>query len=549
MILFKKLSSFTVFLAIAFGSFAQNTVGLINYQPGNQEGYVLFSPIVSRNSYLIDKCGEKVHQWSASTYKPALSAYLLEDGSLLRTGQLNNLDFDEGGSGGIIERFSWNGELTWSYSISNSMNCQHHDILPMANGNILCIVWDSYTKQEAISKGKDSTYNLTHIWSEKIVELQPIGLDSAEVVWEWKLWNHLVQDYDMSKPDFGNISSNPGLVNINYFPGAGGSPDWIHLNSIDYNEELDQILLSSHTLNEIWIIDHSTTTDQAASHSGGNSGKGGDLLYRWGNPQAYQRGNPSTKKLYGQHHSTWIPQGYPNEGKLLVFNNGLNRPGNYSSIDIIAPPLNESNTYSIDASSQYLPLDLSWSYTANNPSDFYSSNISGVYPLENGSFMATSGTKGMFLEIDSSKQIQWTYINPENNSGIMTQGNTPSNNLVFRCNFYTEDYPAFTGQTLAPLGEIELNPTSPSICQTLSTSDEYPNLVSIYPNPVSSVLSINTENLSDFKIQITDVFGRIVLEEKNKSTVDCSSLSHGVYFISIISRNNQIVLFRTLAKS
>lgn len=60
------------------------------------------------------------------------------------------------------------------------------------------------------------------------------------------------------------------------------------MNGIDYNPVLDQIALSTHNLNEWYIIDHSTTTAEAATSSGGNSGKGGDLLYRWGNPAAYQ---------------------------------------------------------------------------------------------------------------------------------------------------------------------------------------------------------------------------------------------------------------------
>ena len=53
------------------------------------------------------------------------------------------------------------------------------------------------------------------------------------------------------------------------------------MNAVDYNAEFDQLMISVHNLSEVWIIDHSTTTAEAAGHTGGRSGKGGDILYRW----------------------------------------------------------------------------------------------------------------------------------------------------------------------------------------------------------------------------------------------------------------------------
>ena len=109
-----------------------------------------------------------------------------------------------------------------------------------------------------------------------------------------------------------------GNVQTGGFGGVG--VDWIHANGIDWDPIRDQIVFSSHTLDEIFIIDHSTTTEEAAGHSGGIYGKGGDFLYRWGNPQNYGQGSNSDHILGDQHSVNLIPEGYPGAGNLILFN-------------------------------------------------------------------------------------------------------------------------------------------------------------------------------------------------------------------------------------
>ena len=90
------------------------------------------------------------------------------------------------------------------------------------------------------------------------------------------MWDHLIQDTDPELPNYGVIAEHPELININYANvGSGGNHpngDWMHLNAIDYNAELDKNIFSSQRLNEFYIIDHSTTTEEAEGHAGGNSG-------------------------------------------------------------------------------------------------------------------------------------------------------------------------------------------------------------------------------------------------------------------------------------
>jgi len=191
-----------------------------------------------------------------------------------------------------------------------------------------------------------------------------------------------------------------------------GDDDWMHSNSIDYNPQFDQIVLSVHNFNEIWVIDHSTTTEEAAGHSGGNSGKGGDLLYRWGNPDAYRAGTSSDQKLFGQHDTAWIKPGFPGAGHILIFNNGLSRPGGqYSSIDEIAPPVDAQGNYFLEQGSAYGPTNPNWTYKASPPSSFYAYYISGAERLKDGDTLICDGVSGKFFEVTPGGTTVWQWTN------------------------------------------------------------------------------------------------------------------------------------------
>ena len=51
------------------------------------QGYTLLSPSNSKAAYLLDMQGRVVHKWETDC-KPGHSAYLLEDGHLLRAGEV-----------------------------------------------------------------------------------------------------------------------------------------------------------------------------------------------------------------------------------------------------------------------------------------------------------------------------------------------------------------------------------------------------------------------------------------------------------------------------
>lgn len=362
------------------------------------EGYTLFSPNNSRNSYLVNMNNAVVYTWSHSI-AGGYSCYLTEDGSLWRPSTSNNSNMNGGAAAGIVERYGPNGQLAWSYTYSSNMVRSHHDIEPLPNGNVLLIAWERKTAAQAVQAGLDQS---AEIWPDHIIEVQPVGTTGGNIVWEWHAWNHLIQDHDSSKDNYGVVGDHPELLDINLGGGGIGGGDWMHTNAVSYNPEWDQIVISSHNLNELYVIDHSTTTAEAAGHTGGRSGKGGDVLYRWGCPSNYRRSGPQVFDVV--HCSYWVPAGLPGAGNLMAFNN---RDGQGTSVVVeLVPPADADGNYDLAPGGAYGPTAPVWSYTA---SGFYSQHLGGCQRLPNGNTFIVESTVGNMFEVNSAGSIQWSY--------------------------------------------------------------------------------------------------------------------------------------------
>jgi len=395
-------------------------------------GYTLYTPMMSTETFLMNNSGAVVHSWNSS-HKPALSVYLLENGNILRTAFPGyNPRFWGGGIGGRVEMFDWNGTLLWYFEYTTDQHCLHHDVKILPNGNILMIAWEYKSAAEAVSMGRNpNTLPHGELWPDHLIEVQPTSGSGGTIVWEWHLWDHLIQDFDPTMENYGVIQEHPELVDVNY--GGKILADWTHTNSVDYNAEYDQILLSVLAFDEIWIIDHSTTSEEAAGHTGGRYGKGGDLLYRWGNPLTYRTGSDSDRKLFNQHDAEWIKPGLPGSGNILIFNNGLDRPGgDYSSVEEIVPPMASNGTYGRPQGSAYGPTESVWNYTAEKPTDFYAINLGGAQRLPNGNTLICNGPHGRFFEVTVEKEVVWEYEN---------QVPDPLDSHVFKIRCYGPEYP------------------------------------------------------------------------------------------------------------
>ncbi len=523
-----------LFLSIIFTTLiinAQNTIGTVDVTNDAYEGYTLFT--THKNTYLINNCGQVINKWE-SDFLPGNSVYLLPNGNLLRAGRSNGQsDIVFGGTGGNIELFNWEGEKIWSYSVNNNEQRQHHDVFPMPNGNILILIAEDWSGEDAIKAGRDPLKISDNelLYNEKILEVKPIGNNQVEEIWEWNIKDHLVQDFDATKDNFGTVSEFPGRLDVNFINGNGVNSNWLHVNSIQYSEKLDQIVLSSRNLSEIWVIDHSTTTEEAKTSSGGNSNLGGDFLYRWGNPQSYQRGTENDRKLYGQHFPHFIEEGFQDAGKILLFNNGNGRTPGFSEVMVINPPL-INNLYQLPSNNAYSPSNPDYVYSkfiADNESEFYSAILSGAQRLKNGNTLICEGTKGRFFEIDTNDNIVWEYIAPiRNNDGqIYNQGDLAVNNTIFRATKYGVDYEAFIGRNLTVGDPIEndfnLNP-----CNKLSVDQFSFNEFTLYPNPTKGILNLAKEV---DKIEIFSVLGTQLAEFKNTKQIDVFDFKTGVYLV------------------
>lgn len=516
-------------------AFSQNTVGVITNSSDTYNGYTLFTS--HKKTFLINTCGQVIQQW-ISSFTPGNSVYLLENGNLLRTGQTSSTDITFGGQGGVVELYSWEGNLLWQYYYDTPQHRQHHDVFPMPNGNVLILAAKIMSNAEAIQAGRNpALLPQTVLYSEQLVEVQPVGTNSGNIVWEWDIKNHLIQDFDATKDNFGIVSQNPNKLDINFTNGMFGNSNWLHINSVQYNENLDQIVLSSRNLSEIWIIDHSTTTAQAATNTGGLYGKGGGILYRWGNPQAYKMGDEDNRQLFGQHYPHWIEDGLLDAGKIILFNNGNGRLPVFSEVYILNPPTTTSGNYFLETNGTFGPElpDYIYADMSETPSPFNSHILSGAQRLPNGNILICEGNTGEIFEINAQNTIVWKYINPvqTNNGAIASQGgNPPTVKTLFRATKYAPDYAAFENRSLIAGNPIELNSEINVACTALDIKENFFSTISVAPNPTSGSITISSE-FTIKNVEVFNMLGRKVISTSNSNTIDLSACQSGIYLLRV----------------
>lgn len=526
-------------------------------------GYTSYSIKNSTAAYLVDTNGTTYHTWTV-TGPTCYSTYVMPGGDLWRTVTLTGTSFTGGPISGRVQKYSYNGTLLWDYTYSTTNYVSHHDICPMPNGNVLMIAYERKTASEVTAAGC-STFS-SEMWPDKIVEVQPTGATTGTVVWEWHVWDHLVQNTNSSAANYQtSIVNHPELLNINY----QAQKDWLHLNGVDYNPILDQITFSSHNMNEMYVVDHSTTTTEAASHSGGNSGKGGDILYRWGNPAAY--GATGTQIFNVVHDAHWVTEDCPNAGNLSGYNNkGISSTA--SCGDIYVPPVLGYN-YSITTGSAYGPT----TYTKRQASGGYNSNEGSIQQLPNGNMLINMGISGYIKEYSPTGTLLWTKTLTGGNAKafrysdcyisnaapaiptISESTGTLNSSSATTYQWYLNGQPIVgaTNQSYTPTqsGIYLVRITDANGCvYQYSTGYNFTFVTgvneliqnanfSIFPNPSTGIVNISDVDLTGkrFDVFVYDAVGRLLVQNKTIYQLDLSEFGNGVYYISITPENSKTI--------
>ncbi|MHC5112570.1 MAG: aryl-sulfate sulfotransferase, partial [Planctomycetota bacterium] len=461
-----------------------------------------------KNTYLIDMEGNVIHYWpypegwsSPGRETVEKHARLMRDGTLFR-GVINRSESPVRGT--RYHQYSWDGELLWEHIEERPGYNAHHDFAVIWNPKLeqrtlLYLATRELTHEEVLALGADPSLSDDYASNpDGIVEVDMDG----NVIWEWNISDHVVQDVDPALPGYGVVSENPGKMDINFRDG-GVSGDWIHANSFDYNEKLDHIVINNSTFSESYVIDHGATFvagDPDASVALAAS-DAGDFLYRWGNPCAYdsgrcpsvsrdgRTGNNGHQQVFFSHDIQWIAEQetgagdpLPGEGNMLIFDNGSRRLGTvYSSVIEFNPydgPM-ESGVYTPETEAGYGPgsaaattargmaagmgmgmgmggagggelvsRQVVWRFHSTLPNSFYS--------------LINSGANGHFFEVAPDGEVVWEYINPVGDRTgddhavrkIMKDSDGRMYNSVFKIVRYPLDYPGLAGKDLTPMGPI-----------------------------------------------------------------------------------------------
>jgi len=468
--------------------------GLIYYDRNKTyPGYIIFAG--GNQGWIMDNEGNVCHNF------PFYGRDLYPDGHMLNSAR------DDQGMSGFLEQ-DWDMNIYGRAFVPSDRSYirPHHDQERAFNSDLndytimmVCRFQDK-TVEDAIANGAGPQCQTVREnrdpYDDGVVEWDR----NNNIIWEWRFWDHMVQDYDPTKLNYGDPAApeNWGKLDVNVesnsYQRMGMSPDWNHINSMDYTEILDQVVINSREHGEWYVIDHGGTFvpgdyEQSKMLA---AGPAGDFLYRWGNPANYRQGlvptfnNTGHEQIFGTHDIHWIedfeyPGGpaLPGARHFLMFDNGDLKPVSpaHSAIYEVNPydgPM-ENGVYIWQHDAGYtetgkttygnLSNQVVWAYCPTEidrwNKGMYSSHTSGCNRLPNGNTFMLASEEGHLVEVVSDfssvgavDEVVWEWVCPFVGGNVVAvvgpgQGNSISTG---RANKYSLDYPGFAGLDLTPKG-------------------------------------------------------------------------------------------------
>ena len=301
----------------------------------------------------------------------------------------------------------------------------------LPNGNVLLIVWDRKTAEEAIAAGRRPEMTGDQaLLPDSLVEIKPTGKTTGEVVWEWHLWDHLVQDFDKTKANYGDVAEHPELVDINF--GEDELPVRDRRQAKDGKDKDakakdGQVRPTTSRRSQARPAHRSglhprqrrrlqrrarpdrrerhglqRVLDHRPRHDDRRGGRPHRRPQRQGAATCSTAGAtrgpiaPARRRTGSSSPSTTptgSPRAFPATGHLLVFNNGGEPAGRELFVGRRARPPRRFARAILrrKPGKAYGPDQPVWSYTAPKKTDFYSSFISGAQRLPNGNTLICSG--------------------------------------------------------------------------------------------------------------------------------------------------------------
>ncbi len=507
-----RIFTILLFCFLVYNNHAQIELGLITLTDEVEDGYTLFKEPGNGTGptdfFLINNCGQIINTWDGPND-------LFRHPKILPNGNLMFI------MGNTIYEKNWDNEYVNEIELQVPGTNLDYEIIKLENGNYLSIGRKNFSEQEFLDLGFNLGINSPFV-VDVVMELDS---STAEVLWEWDISNHTIQDRDSTLSNFGVIADHPEKLDIN----AISTFDWTFeesfmINGFDYNPELEQIMLSVRKMSEVIIIDRSTTTEEAAGSSGGNSGMGGDILFRWGNPANYGAGTESERRLYFQHNPKWITQGV-HRGKIAMFNNGLDRDfigPLFSEAPVVDTNVDAMGNYSLDSEGQFSSGEAFTYYRPTDPLNyFYSSYLSGVEMMPNGNAFFTVGETDELIEVTLEGEIAWQF-------------NLPFTG--FRCEKYPADYPAFANVDLIP-GEF-LPYTSENFNCIVSNTEEVGLSEIDIVHLQNHTIEIRNSELDVLSYTLLDGHGRILNDKRSSESLVTIELAHlyaGFYILHVMN--------------